>query len=290
MQIFYAIIALGLIGLLFGVLLSLAARVFAVKVDPRVDQVKDVLPGANCGACGYAGCVQFAEAVVRGEADPGGCIPGAGDTSKALADVLGLVVGEAEALVATVFCIGDNTKAADLFIYDGVEDCAVAGRFNGGFKACGYGCLGLGNCARVCPFDAIDIGPHGLPVVDQEACTGCGLCVKACPRDLIETLPRRSNQGHLVLCSSHDRGKSVSKTCSVGCIACKACVKACPQEAIDMEDKLAVIDLDKCDDCGACVPVCPPVTIYPRTAIPANLDELEKKPAAVAAGVTESSS
>ncbi len=283
MQILYAIIALGLIGLAFGILLSMAAKVFAVKVDPRLDKVKDVLPGGNCGACGYAGCAQFAEAVLKGEVNPAGCIPGGSDTAEVLAEELGLEVGETESVVATVFCIGDNEKAADLFVYDGVEDCAVAGNFNGGFKACSYGCLGFGNCVRACPFEAIDMGSHGLPVVDQEACTGCGLCVNACPRDLIKTLPRRSNQGHLALCSSHDRGKSVSKVCTVGCIACKACVKACPQEAIDMDDKLAVIDLDKCDDCGACVPVCPPETIYPRTAIPRNLTDLENRSTAAAA-------
>ncbi len=281
-QIINAIVALGLIGLLFGLLLSMAARVFAVKVDPRVEKVKEVLPGANCGACGYAGCAQFAEAVTRGETDPAGCIPGGTNTANALAKELGLEIAETEPLVATVFCIGDNEKAADLFVYEGVEDCAVAGRMNGGFKACGYGCLGLGNCVRACPFEAIDIGPHGLPVVDQEACTGCGLCVTACPRDLLETLPRRSNQGHLVLCRSHERGKTVSKACSVGCIACKACVKACPEEAITMDDKLAVIDLDKCNDCGECVPVCPPGTIFPRTVIPKDLSELEQQPASTA--------
>ncbi len=280
MQIIYAIIALGLIGLVFGILLSLAAKVFAVKVDPRVDKVKDILPGANCGACGYAGCSQFAEAVVKGEVNPSGCIPGGTETAKALAAELGIDFAETESLVATVFCIGDKEKAPDRFIYEGVKNCAVAGRFYGGFKACTYGCLGLGDCAWACPFEAIEIGPHGLPVVDQEACTGCGLCVNACPRDLIKTLPRRSNQGHLVLCSSHDRGKSVSKVCSVGCIACRACVKICPQEAIEMDDNLAVIDLDKCDDCGKCVPVCPPVTIYPRAAIPKKLADLDQPTAA----------
>ncbi len=281
-QIIYAIVALGLIGLLFGLLLSMAARVFAVKVDPRVEKVKEVLPGANCGACGYAGCAQFAEAVARGETDPAGCIPGGTNTANALAKELGLEIAETEPLVAIVFCIGDNEKAVDLFVYEGVEDCAVAGRMNGGFKACGYGCLGLGNCVRACPFEAIDMGPHGLPVVDQEACTGCGLCVTACPRDLLETLPRRSSKGHLVLCRSQERGKKVSRACSVGCIACKACVKACPEEAITMDDKLAVIDLDKCNDCGECVPVCPPGTIFPRTAIPKDLSELEQQPVSAA--------
>ncbi len=272
MQIIYAIIALGLLGLLFGLLLSMAARIFAVKVDPRVDRVKELLPGANCGACGYAGCVNFAEAYVEGRTSANGCIPAGKETSKAIAAILGQEVTESEPVIATVFCIGDNTKAADRFIYDGIEDCAVAGRFNDGFKACRYGCLGLGNCVRACPFDAVKMGSHGLPVVDQEACTGCGLCVNACPRNLIKTLPR-SDQGHLVLCSSQDRGKSVSRACSVGCIACKACIKACPQEAIEMDDKLAVIDLDKCDDCGECVAACPPGTIHPRSAVPKKLGE-----------------
>lgn len=264
----YAIITLGLIGLLFGILLSIAARIFAVRVNPQVEAVNEVLPGANCGACGYAGCINFAEAVVYGEAKTNGCIPGADETAKAVAAVLGQEVMAAEPLLATVFCIGDNAKAQDRFIYDGVEDCTVAGRFSGGFKVCPYGCLGLGNCVRACPFDAIEIGSHGLPVIDPEACTGCGLCVETCPRHLIKTLPRRSGQGHLVLCSSQDRGKSVSRACSVGCIACKACVKACPQDAIEMDDKLAVIDLDKCNDCGECVAACPPGTIYPRSSIP----------------------
>lgn len=272
MQIAYAIIALGLIGLFFGVLLSIAARIFAVKVDPKVDAIIEVLPGGNCGACGYAGCINFAEAVAEGKAPTNACIPGGEDAAKTIAAELGQEVVESESLIATVFCIGDNTKAADRFIYDGVEDCAVAGRFNGGFKSCSYGCLGLGNCVRACPFEAIKIDKNGLPVVDQEACTGCGLCVSACPRNLIKTLPR-SDQGHLVLCSSQDRGKSVSRACSVGCIACKACVKACPQEAIGMDDKLAVIDLDKCNDCGECVPVCPPGTIHPRSSIPKKLGE-----------------
>ncbi|MFO7951980.1 MAG: RnfABCDGE type electron transport complex subunit B [Bacillota bacterium] len=272
----YAIAALGLIGLGFGLLLSMAARVFAVKTDPRVEKVKEALPGSNCGACGYPGCATFAEAVVSGEAAPNGCIAGGKDTAEVIAEELGMEIGDSESVIATVFCIGDNKKAADRFRYEGVKDCAVADSFHGGFKACSYGCLGLGNCVRACPFEAIEMGSHGLPVVDPEACTGCGLCVEACPRDLIKTLPRSSGQGHLVLCSSHERGKTVSKACSVGCIGCRACVKECPQEAIEMDDKLAVIDIDKCDDCGRCVPVCPPGTIYPRTALPLTPGAIEK--------------
>ncbi len=285
MQIAYAIVALGLLGLTFGILLALAARFFAVKTDPRVDAVREVLPGVNCGACGYAGCVNFAEGVVRGETELNGCIPGGDETAGAIAEVLGQELVEAVAEVSTLFCIGDCSRAADRFIYDGVEDCAVAGQFYGGFKACSYGCLGLGNCVRACPFDAIRMGSHGLPVIDPEVCNGCGLCIKACPRDLLKLLP--NNQlGHLVLCSSHDRGKKVSRACTVGCIACKACVKACPQEAIEMIDNLATIDLEKCDDCGKCVEACPPGTIYPRSVMPeepAKKSEKSKQPAGASA-------
>lgn len=282
MLIIYAIAALGLIGLIFGLLLATAARVFAVETDPRVEAVKEVLPNVNCGACGYAGCVNFAEAVVHGEAKANGCIPGGEETTRAIAEVLGQEISESVSVVATLFCIGSYAKAADRFIYEGVEDCAVAGTFNGGYKTCSYGCLGLGNCVRACPFEAIRMGSHGLPVVNEEECHGCGLCAKACPRDLIKILPQ-SEEGYLVLCSSHDRGKSVSKACEVGCIACKACVKVCPQEAIEMVDNLAVIDLDKCDDCGKCAEKCPPETIHRRSAIPSEQDEF----AAAAEAVSE---
>ena len=273
MLIIYAIAALGLIGLIFGLFLATAARVFAVKTEPLVEAVKEVLPGVNCGACGYAGCVNFAEAVAHGEAPSNGCIPGGDDTAKDVATVMGQEVTESISLVATLFCIGDYARAEDRYIYEGIEDCAVAGQFNGGFKSCSYGCLGLGNCVRACPFDAIRMGSHGLPVVNEDKCSGCGLCAKECPRDLIKILPQ-SAEGHLVLCSSHDRGKSVSRACEVGCIACKACVKVCPQEAIEMEDNLAVIDLEKCDDCGKCVEKCPTGTIHQRASIPTEEEAL----------------
>jgi Na+-translocating ferredoxin:NAD+ oxidoreductase subunit B len=271
--IIYAIAALGLIGLLFGLFLATAARIFAVETDPRVEAVKEVLPNVNCGACGYAGCVNFAEAVVHGEAPANGCIPGGDDTTNDIAALLGQEISDSVKLVATIFCIGDYYKAADRFIYEGVEDCSVAGVFHGGFKTCSYGCLGLGNCVRACPFDAIRMGTHGLPVIDTGKCHGCGLCVKACPRDLIEILPF-SEQGYLVLCNSNDRGKSVAGACTVGCIACKACIKACPREAIIMEENLAVIDLEKCDDCGECALKCKPGTIHRRSSIPSEEEAL----------------
>ncbi len=281
MLIIYAIAALGLIGLIFGLLLAMAAKVFAVETDPRVEAVKEVLPGANCGACGYAGCANFAEAVVSGETKATGCIPGGEDTASAIGELLGQEVDKTVQPLATVFCIGDTFKTEDRFIYDGVKDCAVASEFLGGFKVCSYGCLGFGNCVRVCMFDAIKMGEHGLPVVDYEKCTGCGLCATACPRTIIKMLPK-GEAGHLVLCNSHDRGKAVSKACEVGCIACKACVKVCPEEAIVMDENLAVIDLEKCTDCGKCVEKCPTGTIHRRNAIPTEEEALQAAAAAAA--------
>jgi Na+-translocating ferredoxin:NAD+ oxidoreductase subunit B len=279
--IIYAIAALGLIGLIFGLLLAMAARFFAVQTDPLVESIKEVLPGANCGACGYAGCSNFAEAVAGGETKTNGCIPGGEETAKAVAELLGQEASASAQPLATVFCIGDCYMASDRFVYDGVADCAVASDFVGGFKSCSYGCLGLGNCVRACLFDAIKMGEHGLPVVDYDKCTGCGLCATACPRSIIQMLPK-GKEGHLVLCNSHDRGKSVSAACDVGCIACKACVKACPQDAIEMVDNLAVIDLEKCNDCGECVPKCKPGTIHRRAAIPSEADALASASAKVA--------
>ncbi len=264
----YAIAALGLIGLLFGLGLATAAKVFHVETDPRVEEVNDLLPGANCGACGYPGCMKFAEAVVKGEVGPDDCIPGGEEVSREIASLLGKETSSSSTPpLATVFCIGDIYRTTDSFIYDGVKDCAIDASFYDGHKACSYGCLGWGNCVRVCPFDAIRMGSHGLPVVDPEKCTGCELCAKECPRDLIKMLPR-GDEGYLALCTSQDRGKTVSKACEVGCIACKACVKVCPVDAIEMDGKLAVIDLEKCTDCGDCEEKCPPGTIHRRTAIP----------------------
>lgn len=265
MQIIQAASILGGLGLFFGVVLALAARFFAVESDPLVDEVREALPGANCGACGYAGCTNFAEAVVQGDTSLSGCIPGGNDVAAAIGEILGKKVEETVPLVATVFCIGGTEEAHNNFIYDGIWDCNIAQTYGGGFKACPYGCLGLGSCVAACPFEAIAMGENGLPVIDPELCGGCGLCAEACPRGIIKILPK-GKDGHLVLCNSQDRGRAVSRACKVGCIACKACIKACEQEAITMDNNLAVIDLEKCTDCGDCAQKCRPGTIYPRTA------------------------
>jgi Na+-translocating ferredoxin:NAD+ oxidoreductase subunit B len=265
-QILYAVAALGGVALIFGAMLALAARFFAVESDPRVEAVRDALPGVNCGACGYAGCTSFAEAVVEGKAASNGCIPGGQDSSTGIAAILGQDAAESTPLVATVFCAGDRENSRDLFVYHGIKDCVHAQKYGGGFKACAEGCLGLGTCVSACPFEAIRMGPSGLPLVDWQRCGGCGLCASACPRAIIRTLPKES-LGHLVLCNSHQRGKTVQAQCDVGCNACNACVRACPRDAITLEDNLAVIDLAKCDDCGKCAEKCRPGAIHPRAAV-----------------------
>jgi electron transport complex protein RnfB len=262
-QILFAVLALGGIGAFFGLLLGLAARFFAVDTDPRIEAVREALPGANCGACAYAGCNKYAEAVVAGDAPVNGCIPGGDMTASAIAAIMGQEAGTVEPKVAYVFCRGDHRHARDLFIYHGILDCDYAQQYHGGFKACPDGCLGLGNCVRACPFEALSMGPEGLPQVDEDRCSGCGLCVEACPREIIRLLPK-GDHGHLVWCNSQQRGKTVSRACEVGCTGCRACVRACPQEAISMDGYLAVIDLEKCDDCGLCVEKCRFGSIHPR--------------------------
>lgn len=263
MQILYAVATLGGVGAFFGLLLGLAARLFAVPSDQRVEAVREALPGANCGACGYAGCNKFAEEVVEGEAPVNGCIPGGSMTAGEIATIMGQEVAAVKPMVAAVFCCGDRRRSSELFIYHGISDCAYAQKYHGGFKTCSDGCLGLGNCVRACPFEAISMGPDGLPRVDEAKCGGCGLCRDACPRGIIRLIPK-DEQGHLVMCSSHERGKKVSSACEVGCTGCKACLRVCPREAITMEDNLAVIDLEKCDDCGLCVEKCRFNAIHPR--------------------------
>lgn len=256
MNIVYALVVLGGLGLLIGGLLSYAAKRFAVEEDERVEIIADLLPGANCGACGYPGCINAAEKIVSGEIGVDSCIVGGKVVSDRICEILGLeAVATDVKKVAVVFCLGRKEVAPDEFEYHGVQDCKAAMMYGGGFKTCKYGCLGLGTCVEACPFDALSMGEDGLPIVDWERCTACGICVKTCPRGVIR-LVEVDQPGRLVLCNSKDRGRATRRACEVGCIGCKACVRACPQEAIVVEDYLAIIDSTKCDNCGECVEVC----------------------------------
>lgn len=244
------------LGVVFGAGLAIAAKRFAVQIDPRVEKVKDVLAHAHCGACGYAGCEQYAEAVVNNpDVSPALCIPAGAKGAEAVALITGKKAEMKEPRFARIMCQGGTSKSRKKFKYEGVIDCRAAVLAGGGDKSCAYGCLGYGTCTRVCPFDALHMGNDGLPVVDITKCTGCGKCEQACPKRVIEVLP--ASRMVLVACHSRDKGGDTRKNCDVGCIACGACVKVCPFDAPSVQNNFSRIDIDKCKVCGLCVSKCP---------------------------------
>ena len=244
----YAVITLGILGVIASFGLGIAAKKFAVEVDPKVEEINEVLPQANCGGCGYAGCSNYAEAVVKGEIGPDKCVAGGEDVTKAVAAVLGVEATSGIRKIAYVRCSGTKDNSINRFDYSGFSDCRGAQIISGGFKGCSYGCLGLGTCEKVCPFDAIHISENGLPVIDENKCTGCGNCVKACPRNVIELV--YITKKVRVLCLSHEKGAAVKKVCSAGCIACGKCERICPVNAVKVIDNISVIDYEKCINCG----------------------------------------
>ena len=256
----YTILSLSLLGGLLAVVLYLIAQKFKVQEDPRIDQVLEVLPGANCGGCGYAGCRAFAESFVRNPDNPDFFCPvGGNDAMKKAAAVLGREVQEQIPKLAVLRCNGSCDVRPVLNTYDGSPKCSVAADLYGGETGCSYGCLGLGDCVDACTFDAIHINPQTcLPEVVEDKCTSCGACVKACPRNILELRPKGPKSRRIyVACANKDKGAVTRKVCSVGCIGCQLCVKACPFEAITFADNLAYIDPEKCRLCRKCVAVCP---------------------------------
>ena len=244
------------IGILFGFGLAFAAKKFSVKTDPRVERVKDILAQAHCGACGYAGCEQYAEAVVNNpDVPPDLCRPGGQHTSEAVASITGKKADLREPLFSRIMCRGGWERSSKKFTYEGIQDCRAVILAGGGDKACRYGCLGYGTCMKACPFDAITMNGDHLPSVDISKCTGCKKCETACPTKVIVVLP--GSQQVFVTCHSKDKGSATRGICRVGCIACGTCVKICPFDAPSLENNLARIDPDKCRLCGLCVGKCP---------------------------------
>jgi Na+-translocating ferredoxin:NAD+ oxidoreductase subunit B len=249
-----AIISLGGMGFVAAVALGLAAKKFAVEVDPREAAILDVLSGANCGACGYPGCGAYAKAVAAGEASPTLCTPGGKGAVENIARIMGVSAVAADPQIAVVLCQGDNRKARNKYRYLGIQDCNAAQHLAEGPKECPGGCLGLGTCARVCPFDAIEMTTEGLAVISREKCTGCRKCVPSCPRKVIRMTPAHASVH--VLCNSHDKGAAVRKYCQVGCIACMICKKTAP-EAYEIEENLAYVKYEHSDLAAPAVAKCP---------------------------------
>jgi Na+-translocating ferredoxin:NAD+ oxidoreductase RNF subunit RnfB len=254
-NIIFSAVSIGGLGLLFGLGLGVAAKKFAIEVNPLISAVREALPSANCGACGYAGCDAFAKAVVEGDAKTNGCPVGGQSCADDVARIMGVEAGELIPTTAFVKCEGDCDKAKEKYEYFGISDCTAASQLQGqGSKACTYGCLGLGSCVRACMFDAIQV-VNGVAVVDESKCTSCGMCVVSCPKSIIEIIPSESKIR--VNCNSQEKGKDTMKACTVGCIGCRKCSKACEYEAFTFENGLAKIDYDKCVQCKACIEVCP---------------------------------
>ncbi len=260
-SIISAVLVVGIIGLLFGLLLALASIIFHVKVDERIEQIEEILPGANCGACGYAGCSAYATAIVNEDAPINACSVGKAPVAEKIGEVMGKSADTAAEMVACVKCQGTCEAAKDKYEYEGVADCRAAAKLAGGQKACTYGCLGFGNCVKACQFGAISIA-DGIAQIDEEKCTGCGKCKAACPKAIIELVSK--DKQIMVLCNNKETGKLVNTVCTSGCIACKICEKNCPQGAITVIDNLAVIDYDKCTLCGTCTVKCPKKVIKMR--------------------------
>lgn len=252
------VLTISIIGLTCALSLAYASKKFAVKIDNRVEMVISALPGANCGACGFASCVSLAETTVKA-ADNGIKLPICAQSGEEaiheIEDIVGVKIPFKEKRISTVLCSG-GSKCQDIYNYIGVEDCWESLALNDrGDKACEYGCLGYGSCAKVCPFGAITINKERLPIIDKSLCTGCGTCIKICPRNLLRLAD--VSEYFSVACSSKDRGKDVSKKCEIGCIACRRCEKVCPEDAIHVIDNLAVIDPEKCTGCRNCAEKCP---------------------------------
>ena len=247
-SIISALIIVGGLGLIFGLGLGLASKIFRIEKDPRIQKIESVLPGANCGACGAPGCPAFAEGVVEGKYDVTNCVAGGETVAQAIAEIMGIKAESVEPKIAVIQCQGGNKTSEKRAIYQGIEDCTAATLINNADKGCIYGCLGYGSCVAVCPFDALSMGDDGLPVVDEEKCTGCGKCVEACPRGIITLIPK--SQEVYLGCISQDFGKAVKSVCKVGCIGCGLCAreKIVENEIITMEGKLPVIHTKKSKD------------------------------------------
>lgn len=248
------------VGILVGIVLVIAAEKFKVEENEKQTAVRDLLPGANCGGCGFAGCDACAEAIADGKAPANACPVGGPALAKKISEVMGIEAGEIKQMVAFVKCSGTCDKAIKKYEYHGLEDCNALSVVPGaGDKGCEFGCMGYGACVKACKFDAMHI-VDGIAKVDEDKCTGCMACTKVCPQHIIAMVPKESKVR--VACSSHNRGVQVKNVCKAGCIGCTLCTKQCEADAIHMDNNVAVIDYDKCTACGKCAEKCPVKIIH----------------------------
>lgn len=263
-------IVLGLTGLAMGLFLAFASMKFEIEVDPKIEAIMGVLPGANCGGCGFPGCSGYAAAIVNEGAAMSLCAPGGGAVAAKIGEIMGASVEVSdEKIVAKVLCQGDNTKTTKIYEFDGeLQTCAAMMLYAGGDKSCMYSCLGHGDCEKVCPVGAIKVNERGIAEVNEDKCISCGLCQKTCPKKVIAMLPQSKKV--TVACSSKDKGAVARKACSTACIGCGMCAKACPVGAITVENNLAKIDPAKCIQCGLCAGKCP------TGAIKSEIKEIKK--------------
>lgn len=255
MNILIPILILTGLGVIFGAGLAWAAKKLCVHSDPRIEKIYALLPGANCGACGMAGCIGFAEALIQGTCTVDKCAVASSPQRADIAEILGVEIKAKFRQVAVLHCYGGNKRVKDKYNYSGIIDCLAADIIMGGPKECIYGCIGYGSCVKVCPFGAIIMSEDGLPQVFEDKCNACEKCVAICPKKLF-TLAKEDKR-YNIRCKSLYSGKKVMDVCSVGCITCGKCVKACPESAIKLVDNLAVIDYELCRNHGECFKVCP---------------------------------
>ena len=252
--ILIATLVVGIVGLVIGVALVFAGKKFYVEVDERETEVRECLPGNNCGACGYPGCDGVAAAIVKGDAPANACPVNTAENNAKIAGIMGVEAGETVKKVAFVKCAGDCDSTSNKCNYVGINDCRAAVLSGISIWECDYGCLGYGSCVAACTYNAIHVH-NGVAVVDADSCAGCGACAKVCPKGLIELIP--ADKKVAVACSNQDKGPEVKKVCTAGCIGCRLCVKQCEAEAITVDGFLAHVDYDKCTGCGKCAEKCP---------------------------------
>lgn len=259
MDILISALIFAALGAVIGILLAVASKAFAVPVNEKAEQIAELLPGANCGGCGYSGCAALAEAIAEGKAKPSACAVGGDETAIEIAKVMGVDAESTVRFRAHVACGGTCDKVKQKFEYEGISDCRAAIQLGGGSKTCPNGCLGLGSCVEKCPFGAIEV-INGVAFVHKNKCRACGVCVASCPKKIITLVPYDSNFS--VACSSVEKGATKRTYCENSCIGCKICEKSCPNGAITVNNFLASIDYSKCTGCGICAKKCPRKCIH----------------------------